>query len=420
MTMMTVTEASRRLGVKPATLYAYVSRGLLHSRRGSDGRGTLFNAADIEKLARRGRPRRARNPPFELQLETAITEITPGDARYRGHSSSALAAEATFEQVAELLWTATLGDYTAWPEAHVDLGVDIGGIERMRAVLAVAAAADPLRIDLDPATVIRRGRVIVSALVDGLSAPGRVPVPRWRLRDTDEVMANTIAGRLWARLGRERPRPGALVALNAALVLLADHEFATSTIAARVAASTRADPYAVVGAALGAVSGPLHGGASRVTRLMIEAAATVGPEVALADAMMTYGAYPGFGQRASARLGFGQRPYPGADPRVVALLPFLRDVAGRAGAASVLDELAEVARVRVGGHPNVDFAVAGLGYVVGLPVEAGDVVFAVARSAGWIAHTIEEYQEAPLRFRPRTAAFGQPEPPGDGDDASQE
>ena len=394
---MTVAEASRRLGVKPATLYAYVSRGLLRGQRGSDGRSTVFAADDIEQLARRGRPRRASSPPsLELLIETSITEITPGDVRYRNHSSTALAASATFEQVAELLWTGELAAHRAWPQAHFELGVELAGLERLRAVLAVAASADPLRIDLDAGAVARRGPAIVAALVDGLSAPSRVVVPRWRRPGDDGVLVGTIAGRLWARLGGDRPRPGVMAALNAALVLLADHELAASTLAARVAASTRADPYAVVGAALGAVSGPLHGGASRAARLMIEAAATVGPEAALADALVSYGAYP----------GFGQRLYPDGDPRAVALLPYVRAIEGRQSAAEVLDSVAEVARARVGVHPNIDFALAGLSHLSGLPLEAGEVVFSVARSAGWIAHAIEEYGEARLRFRPRAVYVG--------------
>jgi citrate synthase len=370
MDSMTVAEASRRLGVKPATLYAYVSRGVLRGRRASDGRSTVFAADDIEQLARRGRPRRASSPPsLELMIETAITEITPGGVRYRNHSSTELAASVTFEQVAELLWTGELAEYRAWPEAHVDLGVAIDGMERLRVVLAVAGARDPLRVDLAPAAVIRRGGAIVAALVDGLSAPARVVVPRWKRPSTGETLAGTVAGRLWTRLGGERPRPGALVALNAALVLLADHELAASTLAARVAASTRADPYAVVGAALGAVSGPLHGGASRATRIMIESAATIGPEAALAEAMASYRVYP----------GFGHRLYPDGDPRALALVRYVRDIGGRAGAVAVVDAVADVARARVGVHPNIDFALAGLGYVTGLPVEAGEIVFAVAR-----------------------------------------
>jgi citrate synthase len=397
MSSMTVAEASRRLGVKPATLYAYVSRGLLRGHRGSDGRSTLFAADDIEQLARRGRPRRASSPPsLELIIETSITEITPGDVRYRNHSSAALAASATFEQVAELLWRGELAPHRAWPQAHFDLGVELVGLERLRAVLAVAASADPLRIDLDANAVARRAPAIVAALVDGLSAPSRVVVPRWRRSDDDEMLVGTIAGRLWARLGGDRPRPGVIAALNAALVLLADHELAASTRAARVAASTRADPYAVVGAALGAVSGPLHGGASRAARLMIEAAATVGPEAALADAMVTYGGYP----------GYGQRLYPDGDPRAVALLPYVRAIEGRQAAVDVVDAIAEVARARVGVHPNIDFALAGLSHVSGLPVEAGEVLFSVARSAGWIAHAMEEYGEARLRFRPRAVYVG--------------
>ena len=84
----------------------------------------------------------------------------------------------------------------------------------------------------------------------------------------------------------------------------------------------------------------------------------------------------------------------------------MRAIEGRTETVDVLDAVAEVARARVGVHPNIDFALAGLSHVSGLPMEAGEIVFAVARTAGWIAHAIEEYGEARLRFRPRAVYVG--------------
>ena len=108
---LTTTEAAQRLGVKPATLYAYVSRGVPRRDRAADGRGSLFDAEEVERLARRGRPRRPAGVA-DITVESAITELTADSLRFRGHDATRLAVTRTFEEVAELLWT---GEF---PPAH--------------------------------------------------------------------------------------------------------------------------------------------------------------------------------------------------------------------------------------------------------------------------------------------------------------
>ena len=122
--LLTAAEAARRLGVKPATLYAYVSRGVLSRGKAADGRASLFHADEIERLARRGRPRR---PPgvADITVESAITEIAGDRLRFRGLDVARLAVSRTFEEVAELLWTGELRSAreawqarpAAWPRA---------------------------------------------------------------------------------------------------------------------------------------------------------------------------------------------------------------------------------------------------------------------------------------------------------------
>ena len=104
---MTAAEAARRLGVKPATLYAYVSRGVLNRDKAPDGRGSLFAAEEVERLAQRGRPRRPAGAT-DITVESAITEITADRLRYRGLDALRLATSHSFEDVAELLWTGQL------------------------------------------------------------------------------------------------------------------------------------------------------------------------------------------------------------------------------------------------------------------------------------------------------------------------
>ena len=100
-------EAAQRLGIKQASLYAYVSRGVLSRRREADGRASMFDADEVEELARKGRPRRT-GGPAELVIESELTEITPSTQRYRGYDATGLALRCNFEDVAALLWTGSL------------------------------------------------------------------------------------------------------------------------------------------------------------------------------------------------------------------------------------------------------------------------------------------------------------------------
>ena len=399
---LTANQAADRLGVKPATLYAYVSRGVLRRVTAADGRHSLFDAAEVDALARRGRPRRASRPfLFELEIQTALTEIGDHALRYRGHDAVQLARTASVEQVATLLWTGGLPSMAEahavpWPAAAISRPTLGSAVDRVRVAVAMAAAIDPLRADLRPEAVVVCGRTVVSTAVDALP-PGRGErTPRLAIGD-GPPLRGTLAGRVFAKLVPGRARPELVTLVNATLVLLIDHELAASTLAARVAASTRADPYAVVSAGLGPLSGPLHGGASRVVRTMFDAASGAGGSAAaVADALRIHGMVP----------GFGHRLYPNGDPRAAALLDMLRAACGGNRSMSTVEGVLSAAQRRVPVAPNVDAVLGALGFVTGMPVDAGEAMFAIARSIGWIAHALEEYQEQPLRFRPRARFVG--------------
>ena len=402
MRMLSAEEAARRLGVKVETVYAYVSRGSLTSHRGPDGRRSNFDEAEVDALARRGRPRRSTRPPaLDFTIESRLTRIDDHHLTFRDHDALELARTCTFEQVAELLWTDAIPERpSSWqPVADTEPAgsepapgmFDL--MDRLRLTTVVAAAADPLRGDLRPASVTATARTLLATAVHALPlAAGVEPgsTPRLTLPSGGSPIAGTLAGHLWVRLGPRRPR-GLLPTLNSALVLLADHEMASSTLAARVAASTRADPYAVVMAGLGPLAGPLHGGASRAVRRLLESAAELGATAALAEAARAHGSWP----------GFGHPLYPNGDPRAQALLDELRDGAGSRRGMGHVEAVLTAARQRAEVAPNVDFALGALGHVADLAPESGEVIFTVSRMAGWIAHAIEEYEEAPLRFRAR-------------------
>ena len=397
-------EAARRLGVKQATLYSYVSRGVLRRRTGPDGRSSLFDAGEVDVLARRGRPRLP--GPGELVIESGLTEITSDRAFYRGLDITALAAQHSLEDVAWLLWTGRLtGGDGSWraPAAALRAGTAAQAalpsgtlpLERLQVIVPALAAADPMRLHLDPPAVMAAGQAIIAGMVGCLPATGQV----------DAGEAGSVTARLWVKLCPRPPAGGLWDALRAALVLLADHELAASTLAARVAASVRADPYAVVATGLGAVGGALHGGAALGVETMLAAATDP------ADVPRVVGSLLRRGERIP---GFGHFVYRAGDPRAVFLLDMVRAAAPGSPRLEVAEALAaEVARRGLPG-PNIDFALATFAHVAGMVPGAGEAVFAVARTAGWIGHALEEYaRRTPLR--PRARYTGPQQPAGNQD-----
>lgn len=390
---ITIREASRRLGVKPATLYAYVSRGLLTSTTAVEGRTSLLDADEVEVLARRGRPRRSsRETGLDIAITTSVTEITDV-VRHRGQAQAELAVRHTFEEVAELLWHGRLVEGVRWPSPapprlRPSRGADL--TSRLVTTLVAAPIVDAGRT-AEGVAAAGRSLIPLMVLACGPTAGG---VPRLRLPGRAPI-AGSVAGLAWRALATGRPPSGALRALNAALVLLADHELAASTLAVRVAASTRAEPRACLLAGLATVSGPLHGAASRHVLRVLRRAADANSEVALDEAAAALGLLPGFGHRLYRR----------GDPRVAVLLPLLREAWPSHRVWVHVDAVIAAAQRR-GVDPNIDLPLAVLVLLADMPDDAGEALFAVARCAGWLAHACEEYTETPLRFRPRADYVG--------------
>jgi citrate synthase len=398
--LITARQAALRLGVKPQTVYAYVSRGLLTRTLAADGRTSRFSSAEIDGLARRGRPRKEtqRVGAVEVSLVTGITALQSEQLAYRGYDVPALAASSSFEAVAELLWTGELPSMVTWPPAPAAdhparrasalLPPDSAAGLRFAVATAALACTEPLRFDLRPSAVLAHGRLLLTTLVEALPplAKGRGAV----------ATGQGVAARMWPRLSSLPPSRTHTRLLDAALVLLADHELATSTLAARVAASTRADPYAVVLAGLGAVSGALHGGAAmRVQQLLRSAESAASPEVAV-----------GLALRGGSLPGFGHPVYRAEDPRahylLARLLPLIKPK------HKLLIERVQRAATASASAPaaNIDFALGALAHATDMALGATEAIFVLARTAGWIAHALEEYGEAPLRFRGRALYDG--------------
>lgn len=397
---LSTAEAAARLGVKRETLYAYVSRGLLTRTLGADGRSSRFDPGEVDRLLHAGR-----RPPSDGELRTVIstglTRVDDAGLLVRGRDLVAeVSAGATFTQAVDLLWASPPGE--AWPSAveptatttALDPTVALRSpLDALRIVTALRSAADPLRHDLSPRSVRAVGRSLIVALCRALPPRGPRPGEGATLPDGPA----TLAGELWCRLTPEPATPARLRALDTAMALLVDHGLAGSTFAARIAASVRADPYSVVGAGLAVVGGTLHGAASgAVHELLAEAAATGDATAAVGAVRRRSGRFP----------GFGHAVYREQDPRYGALMARVVDAWGAEPGLVVVYRVRDVISQRNDAIPNVDLALGALSFLAGMPAEAGEVIFAIARTAGWLAHAIEEYEEQPLRFRARERYTG--------------
>jgi len=191
----------------------------------------------------------------------------------------------------------------------------------------------------------------------------------------------SIASRLWTRLGGAEPGTDEARMLDAALVVLIDHELSMSTLAARLAASIQADPYAVVSVGLSALGGPLHAVASLAAEDLLAEIGTPGrAALAIGDRLRRGDRVPGLGHRLHAA----------GDPRARFVLDAMRDVFP-ADRLAVLEAVLQAAGERGLPPANIDLALASLVQASGMVRGASEAIFAVARSAGWIAHALEVY-----------------------------
>lgn len=372
--LITTAQAAEMLGVQPATIYSYVARGVLtRATATSRHEGSLFRRSDV--VALRDTRLRKRSGIFELGMETGITRIDPdGLLFYRGHDATDLARSATYEQVAELLWQTGELDWTRTPASRhaaataLAAAPDAGPAARARLAVAVLAAQP---MSGSRSHVAEAGVCAINAAADALHPDvGSIDAPPARR------VAVALAGHDDAPM---------TVAVQGAMVLLADHELATSAVAARVAASTGSKVLDVLTAGLSAMPGPRHAQVSLDAADLLRHARANGIREAI--------------DHWEGRLpGFGHIVYAAPDPRYTCMLQMLSAVDARAVHDAEAVAL-EVLR-RTGHHPNVDLALATMEVGVPLATGAGEAIFTVARTAGLVAHHLEE-QGKPLRFRPR-------------------
>ncbi|WXA97462.1 citrate synthase family protein [Pendulispora brunnea] len=393
------------LGIRRETLYAYASRGLLRSYPSpGKGRGRMYLRDDILRLKARHDARSGHGPVAaaalrwgEPVLDSSITEMSVEGPRYRGMLATDLAIRgASFEQVAELLWSrsGTLPPtQPRWPTAAIpeaELAPLAAGTRRPLARLPLLLAAWQAHSSFgrmrraasppSPEATRRLARSLIAAL------PWIVAPERW---PDAAARAPRMAERICLLLNRS-PQPARVRLIDAALVLCADHELTVSSFAARVVASSGADLYAVLLAAASAFSGPLHGTASDAVEALIDDTRQPHRAKRIATA---------YANRGEAIPGFVHHLYPQGDPRGRVLLDLAMELAPNKRKLRIVHALVEAAEP-LGQHPTVDVALVAAAQALGANKGTASTLFALARAAGLVAHALEQ-RESGVLIRPR-------------------
>jgi citrate synthase len=342
-----------------------------------------------------------------------------GVLAYYGYDIHDLARGATFEEVCYLLWhgrlpnRAELGDLQTQLAAARPLSEPVlrflkqlpasDGMDTLRTMTSVLGHYDPEAADSSPQANYRKAVRLTGQLASLVATYGRLQAGSGPIQP-DPALGHA-ANFLYMLTGT---RPGALPthAFDVALVLHADHELNASTFAARVAAATLTDLHSAIVAAIGALKGPLHGGANAdVMRLLIELGEDASPE-RVDEAIRSRLA------RKVKIPGFGHRVYRTEDPRATHLRRMSKDLGERAGNRRWFDMSQRIEQLVTGEkklYPNVDFYSASTYYTLGIPIDLYTPIFAVSRVSGWTAHCLEQYKNNRL-IRPRTDYIGPPYP----------
>lgn len=366
-------EACSRLGVRPQTIYAYVSRGKLEVMSDpADTRRSLYRAEDVATLAKRKQAGRkhetlATNTLFgaEPSIPTALSTFVRERLYYRGQDALELAGSASLEEVAQLLWS-------AGQAVDFSCTARIGKPGRVAAFTGLATLA-----------------------ATGHSTHGRMTRV---LHQECQSLVGQLANAFGAHAGQQplhlrfaqgwKQSPQVADLLRTAMVLLVDHELTSSAFAARIAASTGASLPACLLSGLTTLSGPLHGDASGRVKALFSEVERQGEDQVIAHYLST----------GLPLAGFGHHLYPDGDPRAAALLALFDP-------PEVIARFIEKATRLTGLQPNIDVALAALVTHYGLPDDAAFGMFATARSIGLLAHSLEQLGVGQV-IRPRGRYVG--------------
>jgi len=344
---------------------------------------------------------------------SSISSIIDGVLTYRGINIDELAEKASFEEVAYLLWfgklpNATelaqlqqqLGEAAAVPGAVIDqlklFPKDANSMAVLRSAVSALALYDAEANDMSKEANIRKAIRLQAQIPTVIAAYARI-------REGQEPIAPkanvSVAENFLYMLTGQTPERIAVEALDKALVLHADHELNASTFAARVTVATLSDIYSGVTSAIGALKGPLHGGANEAVMAMLE-------EVGTMENVEGYVARKL--ENKEKLMGFGHRVYKNGDPRAKHLQVMSKElgkITGNLNWYEMSVKIEELVTGQKGLKPNVDFYSASVYTSLGIPRDLFTPIFAISRASGWTAHILEQYDNNRL-IRPRAEYTG--------------
>lgn len=336
-----------------------------------------------------------------------------GELIYQGLSIHDLADNSTFEEVVFLLWNGRLPKRAELDQLKRDIAASYQLPQQLMALIrdfpADAEPMDALRTavsalgfyDKESSDLSRENSIKVATRLTAVFPTLVAAIDRLRngLEPVEPRADLNIATNFLYMLKGEMPSAEDAQVLDVALILQADHELNASTFTARVVAGTLADMYSAVTAALGALSGPLHGGANtNVMKMLLEIGSVDNVEGYLKDALA----------RKKKIMGFGHAVYRVEDPRATHLRRFAKEMGERKGESKWYDITARVEEVLMrekGLRPNVDCYSASTYYMMGIPLDLFTPIFAISRISGWTGHILEQYADNKL-IRPRAEYVG--------------
>jgi citrate synthase len=344
---------------------------------------------------------------------SSISSIIDGVLTYRGINIDDLAENASFEEVAYLLWFGKLptqaelddlnrqfSEYAALPAQTIEhlklLPSNSNSMAALRTAVSSLALYDAEANDMSREANIRKAIRLQAQLTSVVAAYSRV---RQGLEPIAPKKGVSIAHNFLYMLTGEEPSEVAVKALDQALVLHADHELNASTFAARVTVATLSDIYSGVTSAIGALKGPLHGGANEAVMVMLEEIGSLSNvESYISDKL----------NNKVKIMGFGHRVYKNGDPRAKHLMKMSRELGKQKGTLELYEmsvKIEELVTGQKGLKPNVDFYSASVYTTLGIPRDLFTPIFAISRLSGWTAHILEQYEDNRL-IRPRAEYTG--------------
>jgi citrate synthase len=345
---------------------------------------------------------------------SSISSIIDGVLTYRGYDIDDLAVNASFEEVAYLLWYGKLPNQqeldglVAELNAHSDIPQALiealklypegtNSMAALRSAISTLALYDPLADDMSPQANLKKAIKLQAQLPTVVAAFDRIRNGQAPVAPKKD--AKSIAQNFLYMLTGEEPDQVAIDALDQALVLHADHELNASTFAGRVTVATLSDIYSGVTSAIGALKGPLHGGANEAVMAMLEDIGTfANVDAYIADALANK----------KKIMGFGHRVYKNGDPRAKHLQKMSYELGKLTGNMNWYDmsvKIEELVTGQKGLKPNVDFYSASVYTSLGIPRDLFTPIFAISRVSGWTAHILEQFENNRL-IRPRADYTG--------------